>query len=201
MKYSAIQISLILLLVAGLARPAFAAAPSSSGAPTGTIDVDQALDKLKNMDSSTEKLSSEELPKPEAMIQNLSYSATEELKAELGRAIYADYIASLEHDRRVFNWQLTSSRITFWIVLMLVGAGIVFSALQFYKSFRLSAKADGQDQNQLTELEISTGGVKVSSPVLGVIILVISLAFFYLFLVHVYPVKYVEGSATPTIQE
>jgi len=29
----------------------------------------------------------------------------------------------------------------------------------------------------------------VSSPVLGVVILVISLAFFYLYLVHVYPIS------------
>jgi hypothetical protein len=38
-------------------------------------------------------------------------------------------------------------------------------------------------------LDLSTAGLKVSSPVLGVIILVISLAFFYLYLVYVYPIS------------
>jgi hypothetical protein len=32
-------------------------------------------------------------------------------------------------------------------------------------------------------------GIKVSSPVLGVVILVISLAFFYFYLVYVYPIE------------
>jgi len=38
------------------------------------------------------------------------------------------------------------------------------------------------------QLELGQTGLKVSSPVLGVIILVISLAFFYLYLVYVYPI-------------
>lgn len=38
-------------------------------------------------------------------------------------------------------------------------------------------------------VELSTSGIKVSSPVLGVIILALSLAFFYLYLVYVYPIK------------
>jgi hypothetical protein len=40
-----------------------------------------------------------------------------------------------------------------------------------------------------TEIDLSTSSVKVSSPVLGVIILVISLAFFCLYLVYVYPIS------------
>ena len=40
-----------------------------------------------------------------------------------------------------------------------------------------------------TELSLSLREVKVRSPVLGVIILTISLAFFYLYLVHVYPIR------------
>src|SRR6185369_7369155 len=44
---------------------------------------------------------------------------------------YYDYRSSgLEHRRRVFEWQLFSSKIIFVTVLTLVGAGIVFAALQ-----------------------------------------------------------------------
>jgi hypothetical protein len=68
---------------------------------------------------------------------------------------------------------------------MLVGAGIVFAALQF----RIGLKRTTADARDIaTELDLSTKGVKVSSPVLGVIILVISFAFFYLYLVYVYPI-------------
>jgi hypothetical protein len=40
-----------------------------------------------------------------------------------------------------------------------------------------------------TQLEVSAKGVVVNSSVMGVIILALSLAFFYLYLVHVYPIK------------
>ncbi len=98
---------------------------------------------------------------------------------------YYDYRRSgLEHRSRVFKWQLFSAKVIFVIVLVLVGAGIYFAAMQFHLGMR------GQDgQNMQTELSASPEGIKVSSPVLGVIILVISLAFFYLYLVYVYPIE------------
>jgi len=91
--------------------------------------------------------------------------------------------SGLQHRRRVFEWQLSSARIIFVTVLLLVGAGITLAALQF----RAGATANGVAAT--TELNLSREGIKVSSPVLGVIILVVSLAFFYLYLVYVYPIK------------
>lgn len=84
-----------------------------------------------------------------------------------------------QHSQNVFKWQLLSSKLIFITVIILVMAGIVFSGLQFKK---------GTSDNR-TELEFSKDGVKVSSSILGVIILVISLAFFYLYLVYVYPIE------------
>jgi hypothetical protein len=55
--------------------------------------------------------------------------------------------------------------------------------------FHAEKGRDGTTVQEPTELEISKSGVKVSSPILGVIILVISLAFFYLYLVYVYPIE------------
>jgi hypothetical protein len=45
-----------------------------------------------------------------------------------------------------------------------------------------------------TDIEFSGKGIKVSSPVLGVVILAISLGFFYLYLRHVYPIEYARGA-------
>jgi hypothetical protein len=95
----------------------------------------------------------------------------------------------------VFEWQLFSSKVTFLTVLLLVAAGIVFAAIQFRVGLarrRQDAKenaAQPDDKGMVTELELGTTGIKVSSPVLGVIILLISLAFFYLYLVYVYPIS------------
>jgi len=65
-----------------------------------------------------------------------------------------------------------------------VGSGIVFAAIQFHHGIKGSSSLDIN-----TEIELSTKNVKINSPVLGVIILLISLGFFYFYLVHIYPVE------------
>ena len=91
------------------------------------------------------------------------------------------------HQRDVFRWQLFSAKIIFGTVILLVMAGIYFAAVQFHHGLRQD-KLPAQD----SEFEASLKGIKVSSPVLGVIILTISLAFFYLYLVHVYPIEFIK---------
>lgn len=98
------------------------------------------------------------------------------------------------HDRRnVFAWQYWSSMVIFGVVLVLVVCGIYFAALQFHRDLparpRGPADAGGAGGAASSTVELSTGGLKVSSPVLGVVILVISLAFFYLYLAFVYPIR------------
>jgi hypothetical protein len=107
-------------------------------------------------------------------------------------ALYAYYeyrVSGFKHRKEVFAWQLYSSKLIFWSVLLLVISGISFSGVQFYKSMRKTGSAGPTEPESITEFEASAKGIKVSSPVLGVIILVISLAFFYLYLVYVYPIS------------
>ncbi len=118
------------------------------------------------------------------------YIVDEQAKESLGAAIYEDYLWSLKHNRSAYEWQGFSTQVIFYVVILLVFVGVVFSGLQFFKAFRVgNSEASPQTPDYHTELEISTKGVKVSSPVLGIIILAISLAFFYLYLVHVYPIN------------
>jgi hypothetical protein len=96
---------------------------------------------------------------------------------------------------RVFEWQLLSSRVIFVIVLILVLAGIYFAAVQFHVAMMtarrnlVSPPAAPSADPLATHLELSAKGVVVNSSVLGVIILGLSLAFFYLYLVYVYPIQ------------
>lgn len=100
---------------------------------------------------------------------------------------YYDYrTEGFDHRQRVFEWQLLSSRLIFVIVIALVGAGIYFSWLQFRADLK---KTDRTGETAASTLEASASGIKVSSPVLGVVILVISLLFFYLYLQYVYPIE------------
>jgi nitrate reductase gamma subunit len=102
------------------------------------------------------------------------------------REFYSYKASGLRYRSRVFEWQLFSSRIIFTTVILLVTSGIVFAAIQFRAGLKRPRAAAS---DVATEIDLSTSSVKVSSPVLGVIILVISLAFFYLYLVYVYPIS------------
>ena len=88
------------------------------------------------------------------------------------------------HRREVFEWQLSSSKIIFYVVIFLVLIGVFFSGVQFYAAHKKNFMDD-----KVTEISASAKGIKVSSSVLGVIILIISLMFFYLYLVYVYPIN------------
>jgi hypothetical protein len=83
---------------------------------------------------------------------------------------------------RVFYWQLISSKIIFFVVIALVVTGIWFAGVQFYSGLK---KGEKFEENKL---EFTKEGVKLNSSVIGLIILVISIAFFYLYLVYVYPI-------------
>jgi hypothetical protein len=80
-------------------------------------------------------------------------------------------------------------RIIFTVVIVLVFAGIGFAAMQFYVGLKRSRTSDAGPRSDITELEASLKGIRVSSPVLGVVILTLSLAFFYLYLAYVYPIS------------
>lgn len=119
------------------------------------------------------------------------------------RASLRYYETGLDHRSDVFAWQHFSTQVIFFVVLGLVGVGVAFAWLQFRHGMRdaaerakkalagrAAAAADPtQPPAEQHQIEISTTGIKVSSPVLGVVILSLSLAFFYLYLIYVYPIK------------
>jgi len=121
----------------------------------------------------------------------LAFTGDSTQQSRLGDALYADYIRTLDHNYELFRWQLFSTKISFAMTILLVLCGVIFSAMQFWKTHR----AVGAGAQIPTELELSGGRIKVSSPVLGVVILVISLGFFYLFMLHAYPIEEVRRSA------
>jgi hypothetical protein len=98
--------------------------------------------------------------------------------------------------RRLYENQLYESWIIFVLVILLVFVGIFFSWLQFQHAFLLkkvvrSSAASQVDPNAAApstpdELTFGKDGVVVKSAYLGVIILVISMAFFFLYLKYVY---------------
>ena len=113
---------------------------------------------------------------------------TEEAMQVALRAQYAYYASQLDHRRDVFHWQYQSTRAIFVVVIVIVLTGLYFSWMQFRREQSVAVNA-GAGKPATTTFEASGGGIKISSPVLGLVILTISLVFFYLYLVHVYPIQ------------
>ena len=109
-----------------------------------------------------------------------------------------DYEAySYLHARRTFDFQYWSGEVIFWAVLLIVFTGLVFSGVQFYVGLRhplpahLSGRIDppGPDNQAVSEFEATLKGIKLKSSVVGLIILAMSMVFFYLYLKYVYPIS------------
>jgi hypothetical protein len=97
---------------------------------------------------------------------------------------------ALQDRVNVFTWQRFASKVIFYVVILLVFLGMTFSGIQFFISLRHTKKH--QADSGLTTLEASWGGVKLKSSVLGVIILVISFLFFYMYLALVFQISAVS---------
>ena len=177
----------------------------AAGSPIGAFIADEEKTKQEKAKSETNDAATEEaifqLPDVEALtaLGDLD-PETRDAAIESMREYYRYRDSGYKHRRAVFDWQLTSSKIIFWVVIVLVAVSIYFSGVQFHSALRWrreekpakgapSEEGSASASGLQTSIEAGSGGIKVSSPVLGVIILVISLLFFYLYLVHIYPIS------------
>jgi len=147
-------------------------------------------------------------------------------------AQYFQYEANVfTQRRRDFDFQLFSTKVILWMVVILVLAGVTFAGLQFwYALFKLPTHRVAQAGAALnaavgvsatsgetaarippdsisagdfsSDIEVSMTGFKVKSSVLGLLLVLISMGFFFLYIRYVYPI--VDGpqpsatvSATP----
>jgi hypothetical protein len=111
--------------------------------------------------------------------EEITRAACEEFKAA-----YFKYLGEgLRLRPAVYSWNNFTTKVIFAIVHFIVLLGLYFSFLHFRGSLKPGKVVES------TEVELAIQGLKVKSPVLGVVILTVSLAFFYLYLIYVYPVR------------
>lgn len=191
------------------------AAPTPSGAsqrrilPDGTIEIISPTGAIRRVPpvretgapkpeatqaGETVTLTSSAAGEPDPMLPlspspELFDQPTREKYLDALRGYYAYRTSGYQHRQTVFQWQFFSSKVIFVAVLALVFAGIYFAAVQFHSALGRKRKTEASESDGITEFVASVKGIKVSSPVLGVVILVISMVFFYLYLVYVYPIK------------
>ena len=148
-------------------------------------DIEERIRRLNAFQSrSAEDLALPEAPSPGGQTEETAKAYQDTLRA------YYDYRQrGYEHRMDVFEWQSFSTKLIFGVVLVLVSLGIYFAAIQFHVGLRRGGESGPAGEAETTELVLSAKEIKVRSPVLGVIVLAISLAFFYLYLVYVYPIE------------
>lgn len=168
-----------IVATAAHAGPVCAAEEGQAGASQPTSRIDRMVEALKHKEGT--KLA------PDATDPAFLDEQGRVAQQRAFRSYYDYRTEGFDHRRRVFEWQLFTSKIIFAVVVALVAIGIFFSWLQFRRG--LGADGNAEAKQETTTIEATAKGIKVSSPVLGVIILTISLAFFYLYLVYVYPIE------------
>ena len=124
-------------------------------------------------------------------------------------------LESLQHRRASFSFQLIQGWVIFIVVMVLVLGGFVLAFMQFKLDEKVTLaklklpesngeakKTDGektssagQNGTKETTFEFSAKGVKISSSVIGLIVLAMSFAFFYMYITHVYTITEL-GNAT-----
>ncbi|WP_147450088.1 DUF4158 domain-containing protein [Corallococcus carmarthensis] len=207
-----------LMLLVCLADSAAAGGTSTSGKSPEAPGVGERLDQfLKNAERQPEEVAEQLFvpPLPDAATTDEGTKA--EYQKAL-RSYYEYRQSGYQHRKAVFAWQLLSSKIIFAVVVLLVLIGVYFSWIQLTgRTYRHPSASklqklgtqQGKPANNTQSVETPTAedsalkappdsgamkfkaaldGIEVSSPVLGVVILVISIVFFYLYLVVVYPI-------------
>jgi hypothetical protein len=101
-----------------------------------------------------------------------------------------DYYAHLmDVNIETFHAQRIASYVILLLVFVVVTSGILFAGFQLWKSVSLAGVQASND------LEISAAKVRVTSSVVGIVVLAISLAFLFIYTREVYTIK-----SLPSIQ-
>jgi hypothetical protein len=99
----------------------------------------------------------------------------------------------MELNIEAFNAQRWSAYVILFLVVVVVISGISFSGFQLWKSISV---AGVQTTN---ELELSASKVRITSSVVGIIVLMISLAFLYIYTMQIYQIRILPPTNFPSV--
>lgn len=102
---------------------------------------------------------------------------------------YYDYLTRInEVQINKFVWQDRASEVTLWLVVIVVVSGLAMSGFQLWIAFRRP------DHSTDTTIDLSAQNFRVTSSVVGIVVLIISIGFLFLFLREVYDIKMVSST-------
>ena len=115
----------------------------------------------------------------------------------------ADVLEDFNIRRSKYLQQETEGTVLLSMVVALTVSGVVLAALQLYAAFRLAQAGRGKFDAP-NEITLEQSKVSLKSSVTGLLILVVSFAFFIVYVVWVFTIKEtkidVEGAPTPAVR-
>jgi hypothetical protein len=184
------RISGCILLILSLSTafvPTLAHGDDSTGEPT-VAQLHTQIDILKDQIKG--------LQKENADLKNSASTSSQALYdawAQLKKKEYAYYGQLMDSNVKTFRAQQIASYVVLFLVFVVVSAGIVFSGFQLWKGVTTGVQQD-------TNLEVSASSVRVTSSVVGIIVLAISLAFLFIYAHEVYHIKELGTTNTDQAQ-
>jgi len=176
---------------------------------TGALSQDKTNETDKSIESAIDSISGKtpgEIPSsgnPDTAIsksfevpcEKISDADTEKICWETFRKYLIYFQNGYSQRESVLKFQNDSTKIILAIVISLVLLGMFFAWYQFSIAMKAmqqrldSGESISETVIEQQEIKISGSEIVARSSYLGVIILIVSLAFFYLYLVFVYPIK------------
>lgn len=128
-------------------------------------------------------------------LQEIGFAEYEKVWALCGNEIYNTlYLHDFKIRREKFIRQELDERVTLWMVVAITMSGVVMSGLQLLLSYRLALS--GRDEfDKDIEISIQKDRIALKSSVVGLVILVISLAFFVVYVKWIYTITEVSADA------
>lgn len=134
------------------------------------------------------------------------------LEAEAAKITHTkDYYEALRQElelrQQAFEWHAFSTKLLFWSVIAITAMGLVLSWREFGKYYARNVRtpvnspateSKGTEAPPQSVFKVSAQGLEVTSSLIGFLVLSVSLAFFYLYVVNVYPLYELSG---PTAKE
>lgn len=105
----------------------------------------------------------------------------------------------------LFDRQIYENEVMLWMVVAITMSGVILAGMQLYTSYRLSAQGTNTE-NTPTELIVRKDELAVKSSTTGLLILIVSFGFFFVYVVFVFTLKEVSSGnvasaeAKPTVE-
>jgi hypothetical protein len=156
-------------------------APVVNCPPTGTV-LKAAIEVVKNLNAQIAALQAQVSAQNSALAQKYQ----EALLAQ-----YSENIDLMKVVVHIYKWQLNASTILLWTVIVVVASGVILSAVQMLTATKL-------DQSSF---EASFKSIKITSSIVGLLVLAMSLGLLLIFVRYVYKIEPVSVQPVPiTVQ-